>query len=697
MNIRVLIFCLTVLWATSFSGLAQSPKKKKQKTPAAASEPKAPAAKKTDGTTGTHTETPDEAEEAEPDSVKALTVPDISTPFEVRSRYSKVEYMIPMRDGIKLLTEVYIPLDAGKQTETGIAEYPFLINRTPYGVGPYGNGNFKTTLGPSEYLMRHGYIFVYQDVRGRNYSEGDFVDMRPYKPNKKSKQDTDESSDAYDTVEWMLTYIKGHNGKAGFWGISYGGFYSDMALIDAHPNVKAVSPQAPIADWYIDDDMHHNGAFLMLPSFNFFSSFGRARSGPGLQSHHPFQHGTPDGYNFFLNAGSAARADSLYFKGSIAIWNDMIAHPDYDEWWKARNTLPHFKNIKPAVLTVGGWFDAEDLYGPLKTYRAIEAGSPGADNYLVMGPWFHGGWARSTGEFLGNIHFGTNTSEYYQREIEFPFFTWFLKQQGKKPDTEAYIFETGSNRWREYTAWPLVNTKAKLWLQPKGGLNFEQDSAGPEFDAYISDPAHPVPHSEEINPNMTREFMTEDQRFASRRPDVLSYSTPPLAADITLSGPVTAHLNLSCSTTDVDVVVKLIDVLPDTLADNPLNPKNIHLGGYQSPVRMEVLRAKYRNSLEKPEPLIPNQVTPLSVPMQDVCHTFKKGHRIMVQVQSSWFPLIDRNPQLFTDIYRAKPADYQKAEVKLFHSLQHPGWLEMDAEVKRADSGNDKYGKKAKP
>ncbi|MES2389373.1 MAG: CocE/NonD family hydrolase [Bacteroidota bacterium] len=611
-----------------------------------------------------------------------LTVPVFAQPprpspptFDVKAHYTKLEFMVPMRDGVKLFTSVYVPTATGK--------YPIMLNRTPYSVGPYGPNEYKKTIGPGVLLMKDLYIFVYQDVRGRWYSEGTFEDMRPHNPNKKSKTDTDESTDTYDTAEWLLKNISGNNGKIGVWGISYGGFYSSMALINAHPAIKAVSPQAPIADWFVDDDMHHNGAFLLQPSFNFFSSFGRRRKGPGPQPWTEYPYGTPDGYKFFLNSGSAAYMDSVLLGDSIRVWHDLVSHPTYDAFWKARNILPHLQHVKPAVLTVGGLFDAEDMYGPYKTYEAIEKNNPGIDNFLVMGPWFHGGWDRSTGEFLGNVHFGSNTSEFYQQNIELPFFQYYLKGAGQKPNTEAWVFETGKNSWQQHKQWPVPAKPARLFLQPGGKLAATSDfslvnnSPVISFDDYISDPGKPVPSTADIGLRMTREFMTEDQRFAANRTDVLVYQTPLLTEDFEISGPLFANLNISTNATDADFVVKLIDVMPDTMADSPLNPSNIRMGGYQFPVRMEVMRAKFRNSLEIPEAIEPEKLTLVRIPMQDVSHTFRKGHRIMVQVQSSWFPLIDRNPQVFTDIYQAKPGDYKKALIKVYTGSAVASYLEV--------------------
>lgn len=591
--------------------------------------------------------------------------------YDTKKFYTKTEQRITMRDGKKLYTVIYAPKDQSRK-------YAILFNRTPYGVGPYEPDAYKPYLGPSEQLMKAGYIFAYQDVRGRNLSEGEFVNMRPYIPNKKTKQDFDESTDAYDSVDWLVKNIANNNGNVGIWGISYGGFYASMALLDAHKAIKAVSPQAPIANWFIGDDFHHHGAFLTPHAFNFFSGFGLPRPVPEIQKLKGFNHGTPDGYKFFMQAGSAKQADSLHLHGQVSFWNDLIAHPDYDEYWKSRNTLPHFRNVKPAVLTVGGWFDAENLYGALHLYQSIETQSPKTDNFLVMGPWFHGGWARSDGDKLGNVHFGSKTSEYYRQNIEYPFFAWYLNSEGSAPKTEAWLFRTGSNQWEQASSWPEKPKPFRLYFQENGMLGFEpQTKPNIEFDEYISDPMRPVPHTNETTTDMTREMMTEDQRFASRRPDVLVYQTPELKENITLSGPITANIQLECSGTDADLVVKLIDVFPDTARNYPDNPAHIKMGGYQLPVRMEVMRTRYRNSYEKPEALTAGKPTLVKFALQDINHSFQKGHRIMVQVQSTWFPLLDRNPQQFVNTYTAKPSDYKKTIMRVHRGPETASYLEI--------------------
>ncbi len=597
------------------------------------------------------------------------------TEAEVKAHYTKIEQAITMRDGAKLFTSIYIPKDKSKK-------YPIMLSRTPYSVAPYGPDEYKTSVGPSLLFQKERYIFVYQDVRGKLMSEGDYANMRPHIPFKTGKA-VDESSDTYDTIEWLVKNLPNNNGRVGMWGISYPGFYTTMGIIDAHPALKAASPQAPIADWFIGDDFHHNGALFLPHGFNFLSSFGMPRPKPTTGFPPRFEHGTPDGYKFFLDLGPVANADKRYLKGQVAFWNEMMAHPNYDEYWRARSTLPHLKNIRPAVMTVGGWFDAEDLYGALNTYKTIERMNPGIRNTLVMGPWFHGGWARGDGEFLGNVRFGAPTSIFYRENIELPFFNCLLKASCDRALPEAYVFETGSNQWRTYDHWPPLNTERRdLFLQANGGLAFNRPlatKAGGKaaFDEYVSDPAHPVPFINGTAIGMTREYMTDDQRFAATRPDVLVYETEPLKDAVTLSGPIIATLYVSTSGTDSDYVVKLIDVFPDDTPDNEPNPEGVKMGGYQMLVRGEPMRARFRNSYARPEAMTSNKVTKVEFTLPDANHSFLRGHRIMVQIQSSWFPLVDRNPQKFVDINRATEADFRKATQRVYRSGQYGSRLTL--------------------
>lgn len=591
----------------------------------------------------------------------------------VRENYTKIERNIPMRDGIKLFTAIYIPKHKGKK-------YPFMINRTPYTVSPYGEDKFKTTLGPSPLFLREGFIFVYQDVRGKWMSEGEFVDVRPHLDQKKGKKDIDESSDTYDTIDWLIKNIPDNNGKAGIYGISYPGFYSTAALPGAHEGLKAVSPQAPVTDWFMGDDFHHNGAFMLADAFSFYSSFGVPRPKPITpdKGPKPFKYPITDNYRFYLNVGALKNVKQKYFGDSIKFWDDLMTHGNYDAFWKAMNIRPHLTGIKPAVLVVGGFFDAEDAYGALHTYQAIEKQNPTTKNNLVMGPWFHGGWARGTGESFGDISFEQPTSTWYQKNLEFPFFMHYLKDAPDAKIAEANIFITGSNEWKGFETWPPKNTENKtLYFQPEGKLTFQKPNVSNSYNQYESNPANPVPYQDGVQARRTREYMIDDQRFAARRPDVQVFQTEVLDEDFTLTGPITANLIVSTTGTDADYVVKLIDVYPEDALPMEPNPKNIIMGGYQMLVRGEVMRGKFRNSFEKPEPFVPGKVTKVNYSIPDVAHTFKKGHRIMIQVQNSWFPLVDRNPQKFTDIYHASDDDFQKAVHRIYHDELNPSSVSL--------------------
>jgi putative CocE/NonD family hydrolase len=570
-----------------------------------------------------------------------------------------------MRDGVTLFTAVYSPRDTSRR-------YPILMRRTPYSVGPYGERDYPDLLGPSELFTRDGYIFVYQDVRGQFMSEGEFVNMTPHLAVKDTRADIDESSDTYDTIEWLLANVPSHNGNVGLWGISYPGFYAAAGMIDSHPALKAVSPQAPIADWWFDD-FHHHGALFLPHTFGFFSVFGRPRAGLTTEWGKEFDFGTPDGYQFFLDLGSLRNIEERYFKGTIPFWTEVTRHPNYDQFWQSRNLVPHLNNVTAAVMTVGGWYDAEDLYGPLAIYRSVEQRNPGIFNVLVMGPWRHGGWARDAGDALGNARFASATSVFYRESIEFPFFRRFLKGQGDLDLPEAYIFETGANRWRTFETWPPAGVEEHgLYLHGGGLLSFSPPAEGEAWDEYVSDPAKPVPFVQDIDVGMTREYMTDDQRFAARRPDVLAYQTARLEQDLTLAGPLVAELWVSTTGGDADWIVKLIDVLPSDAPDPDGLPRGVHMGGYQMMVRSEVIRGRFRNGAERPEPFVSGQPTRVDLPLQDVLHTFRKGHRIMVQVQSTWFPLVDRNPQKYVDnIYEASDSDFVSSTQRVYRSRQH--------------------------
>jgi putative CocE/NonD family hydrolase len=583
---------------------------------------------------------------------------------EVKARYTKYEYRIPMRDGKRLFTAVYVPKDHSQT-------YPILLMRTPYSVRPYGADQYPEKLGPSPLFARAGYIFAYQDVRGRWMSEGTFVNMRPHRPRKGPKE-IDESTDTYDTIDFLLRRVPQHNGKVGQWGISYPGFYTAAGMIDAHPALKAASPQAPVTDWFVGDDWHHNGAFFLAHMFNFLARFDRPRPVPTPKFKATFDHETPDGYQFFLGLGPLRDAGKRFFKGEAAFWDEATQHGSYDEFWKARNIRQHLKGIKPAVLTVGGWFDAENLFGALEVYRKVKKLSPKTSNQLVMGPWSHGGWNRDTGEKLGDVPFNAKTAEFYREHIELPFFEHHLKNKPILNRPEAWVFETGTNVWRKHDTWPPKSARPRaLYFHAGGKLgDGPADTAQPAdgHDEYVSDPGKPVPYLDRIVVGMAAEYMTADQRFAARRPDVLVYETEVLEDDVTIAGPIEAKLFVSTTGTDADWVVKVIDVYPNDYPDPKPNPTGVKMGGYQQLVRGDVMRGKFRNSLEKPEAFVPGKPTAVKFALPDVYHTFRRGHRIMVQVQSSWFPLVDRNPQTFTDIYAAKASDFRKATQRVYRT-----------------------------
>jgi uncharacterized protein len=584
----------------------------------------------------------------------------------LRQHYTKHEYQIPMRDGVRLFTAIYTPKDETQK-------YPMLLIRTQSGLEPYGNDQFPRSIGPSSLFAKEGYIFVNQDVRGRWMSEGTWVNTRPHNSAKKTPRDIDESSDCYDTVEWLLKNVPNHNGKVGLYGTSYRGFYVACGMIDAHPAIKAASPQAPIMDKFVGDDWHHNGAFFLPHAFFYTPRTGTIRPAPTNKPYYPtFDVGTEDGYDFFLRLGPLSNVDTKYFKGKVPYWNEILSHGNYDDYWKARNLRRHLKNIKPAVLTVGGWYDAEDLFGALEAFKRIESASPDTTNFLVMGPWIHGGWnnGQNDGASLADVSFNAKTAVHFREKIELPFFDFYLKDKGDFKRPKAMVFETGTNQWREHTAWPPKDTKPlSLFFHERGRLAFDPPKADePAFDEYVSDPAKPVPYIDKIGFRMMADYMVADQRFAARRPDVLVYETDALDKNVTVVGPIVADLHVSTSGTDADWIVKLIDVYPADAPDPKPNSTGVRMGGYQQLVRGEVMRGKFRNSLEKPEPFTPNQPTQVKFAIPDIYHTFRTGHRIMVQVQSSWFPLVDRNPQTFVDIYSAKESDFKKATQRVYRS-----------------------------
>lgn len=556
-----------------------------------------------------------------------------------------------MRDGVHLFTAVYAPKDTSQK-------YPILLTRTPYSVEPYGADKFPHHLGPSPKFAEDKFIFVYQDVRGRFMSEGKWMEMRPEK-----NTGIDESTDTYDTIDWLLKNVPNNNGKVGLTGVSYPGFYASAGMINAHPALVAVSPQAPVSDLYMGDDAYHNGALCLEANFSFYLWFGKQQNPTLPTDAHPFEYGPGDGYSFYLKMGPVINSDAD-FHPKNPYWNDVVKHTTYDEFWRSRDILPHLKNIKPAVLVVGGWFDAEDLAGTLKTFRSLAAQSPDTVDKLVMGPWPHGGWAGPSGDKLGDLSFGSKTAPFFQDQIELPFFDHYLKGAPDPGLPVAYVFETGKNVWHKEAQWPPARAeRQRLYLHAHGHLGRELPSETSGFDEYVSDPANPVPSFEKPTLIVPREYMDADQRFVEHRPDVLSYETEPLAADLTVAGPLSPSLFVSTSGTDSDFDVKVIDVAPD---------------GREQLVRGEPFRGKFRDGFEHPRPFKPGEVQQIRFSMPDVYHCFQKGHRVMVQIQSSWFPLIDRNPQTFTNIPTARPSQFVKATERIYRSNSAASFLEMN-------------------
>ena len=593
------------------------------------------------------------------------------SPEWLRGRLTKHEVHITMRDGVRLFTSFYVPKDTSQT-------YPILLRRTPYNSEPSGEDRYSPALMFSADLVEEGYILAFQDVRGRYMSEGEFMDVRPHNPDKRSEKDIDESSDTWDTVDWLVENVPYSNGRVGIMGVSYPGFYATMSLPDAHPALKAVSPQAPVTNWFIGDDFHHNGAFFLMDAFSFYSSFGRPRPEPTRQGSPSFQWPNQDNYEFFLDLGPIKNVEAQFFGDSIAFWRELMSHPNYDDFWKARDPCPHLKNIEPAVLVVGGWFDAEDLWGPLNTYDAIETQNPPTtQNRLLMGPWSHGQWAFDEGDHLGNVHWGTATSEFY-KQVERQFLSYYLKGEGTMDLAEATVYDTGAEQWLRFDAWPPPNVRERqLYFHQDGRLSFAPPTSAESYDEYVADPLRPVPYTEDVHLRRTQEYMTDDQRFAARRPDVMVYESDVLTEAVTLTGPIVADLFVSTTGTDADYVVKLIDVFPDSLRDYPTNEKSVPMAGYQMLVRGEILRGRFRNSFETPAPFVPGEVTSVSFELPDVAHTFKPGHRIMVQVQNSWFPLVDRNPQTFVNIYEAGDEDFRKATHRIYHDAQRPSGVRV--------------------
>ena len=595
----------------------------------------------------------------------------------VRENYTKFDYRIPMRDGVKLFTSVYLPKEVAGEGKS----YPIMLTRTPYSVRPYGEDQYPAALGPSDFFAREKFIFAYQDVRGRNLSEGVYVPMKPYIPNKRDSKIADESTDAYDTVDYLVKNVPGNTGKVGIWGISQPGFYATAALLDPHPALAAVSPQAPFTDYYLGDDSYHNGAFMLAHRFGFYQGFklrddGNPSAAPPAATV-SFDYGTPDAYDFFLAMGSLSNADEKYFLHKQPLWTLNVTHTTYDEVWQSRAIWKYLKDIRPATMIVGGWFDQEDLQGPLRQFDFLQKHNPPQTGMLVMGPWVHGGFSRGDGDRVGNMTFGSKTGAWYREHIEFRFFLQQLKGRGERTFPKAWVFQTGLNQWRKFDSWPPAQAQSrKAFPDGKGALRFDPPSTAQRFDGYLSDPNKPVPYIGPISAGVRFDYMTEDQRFASTRPDVLVYRSEPLDQDLTVMGPITCDLKVSTSGTDSDFDVKIIDVYPADFPDYeapavPVNPRlqpaaTIRFGGYQQLVRGEPFRGKFRKSFEKPVPFEPGKPDRITFKLPDVAHTFRAGHRVMIQIQSSWFPITDRNPQRFMDIPNALAADFTKATQRVF-------------------------------
>jgi putative CocE/NonD family hydrolase len=595
----------------------------------------------------------------------------------VKAKYRKLEVKIPMRDGVKLFTSIYVPRDSS-------SAHPILMDRTPYGVAPYGPEAYRTSLGPSgnSKFADARFIFVYQDARGRYKSEGAYTEMTPHK-DAKGPKDVDESSDTYDTIEWLTKNIPHNNGRVGIYGTSYPGFYPTASGIDPHPALKACEPGAPMTDLWMGDDLFHNGAFMLAANFDFYQGYGRTpRSdtlGPDPRYERPNEGG--DAFKFYLDMGPVGPGSRKWLPPTTApLWDVVMHHPSYDEYWQARDISRHVKKV-PAMLEVGGYYDAEDLAGPWRTFRGIEKLSPGADNHIAIGPWSHGGWSRGEGNALGGLRWQTSTGPWFRDSVELPFFMHYLADGPAVDLPKVLVYRTGGERWDRYDAWPPKNANSKsLYLLPGGKLGWEKPAAAAKpFEEYVSDPAKPVPVVEKLgNSGMPREYMTGDQRFASKRADVLTFTSDPLPEDVTVAGPVAPVLHVATSGSDADFVVKLIDVFPDNAPNWPGDTSGFKVAGYEQLVRGEPFRGRYRRDPAKPLAFVPNQPDSLRYAMPDINHTFKKGHRIMVQIQSSWFPLTDRNPQTFVpNIFEAKPSDFKSATMRVYHTAAQSSRLEL--------------------
>jgi hypothetical protein len=585
-------------------------------------------------------------------------------PADPTQNFTKQQVLIPMRDGVRLNTAIYTPKDKK-------GPLPFLLLRTPYGIEQRAKRVFASYF---KELADEGYLFVLQDIRGKFGSEGTFIMSRPPRDRTDPKA-IDECTDAHDTIAWLLREVPGHNGRAGMLGISYDGWLTAMALLDPHPALKAVSPQASPADQFLGDDFHHNGAFRLSYGLEYSAMMERSK---GLKH---FEFDRADTYEWYLNLGALSNVNAKHFRGEVPTWNDFIKHPNYDDFWKKQAFAPHLKGTSVPTLNVAGWWDQEDFYGPLKIYELLEKNDTNNLNYFVAGPWNHGGWAEGEGSSLGKIAFEGPTGKHFREKVQAPWFAYHLKDKGKLEQPEALTFQTGSNKWLSYDRWPPQKgvTAKKLYFHPEGRLAFTPPPGGPgrQADSYVSDPAHPVPYRPRpVTPTYPgpawRTWMVEDQRFVHLRPDVLSYVTEPLQEDVVVSGEVVAHLFASTTGTDADWVVKLIDVYPESYSKDP------SMAGYQLMVAGEVFRARFRKSFEKPEALEPNQVAEYTIGLHWINHCFPRGHKIMVQVQSSWFPVIDRNPQKYVEnIFEAKDADFQKARQRVHRTPRFPSHVRV--------------------
>lgn len=599
----------------------------------------------------------------------AIAQPPASTAADVQRQYVKREVSIVMRDGTKLFTSIYTPRDTSRK-------YPIMLMRTPYGVAPYGE-TYAASLGPWKAFQDDGYIFVNQDVRGRYMSEGYYQFMTPYIANKKSDKDVDESSDTYDTIDWAIKNIPNNNGRVGTWGNSAPGFFVAAGLPDAHPAHKAAYPSAPMIDWYLGDDRHHNGVLTLAQTFNFLSGFDQPRTGPVTSYPARPAFPTNDGYNFFLNIGPVKNLSPDILKNRVAFWDSIMAHPNYDSYWQKRSIWKHEKNIKPAVLTVGGWYDGEDPYGPLRLNQSFEEMSQGTTRTLVMGPWTHGAWNRGGDDSLGVLKFGSKPGQFFRDSIGFPFFACLLKDKCGAALPKVAVYETGANKWRTFDAWPpKAVTPKPMYLSSNGMLSSTKPTASTGSDSYVSDPAKPVPYTSVVSFGYYSLYPLEDQRFASRRSDVLVYQTDVLTEDLTLAGPIGVSLKFTTTGTDADFIVKVIDVNPDSPGAGRGNT-NV-MDGYQQLVKGDVFRARWRRSQETPQPLVAGKVDSVNYVLHDVFHSFKKGHRLMVHVQSTWFPLMDRNPQKYVpNINTATAADFQKATMTILRNGPNASFVRL--------------------